>query len=43
MQGNTLREAKWPDEAIQCYTMCIQLQLLGSSASGAVARARQVR
>ena len=25
--GNALREAGRPDEAIQCYTACIQLQL----------------
>ena len=26
-QGNALREAGRPDEAVACYTACIQLQL----------------
>ena len=34
--GNALREAGRPDEAIQCYTACIQLQL-GRPPSGAEA------
>ena len=34
--GNALREAGRPDEAIACYTACIQLQLQrpGAAASG---------
>jgi tetratricopeptide (TPR) repeat protein len=34
--GNALREAGRPDEAIACYTACIQLQLQrpGAGASG---------
>ncbi len=34
--GNALREAGRPDEAIACYTACIQLQLQRPHTSGGV-------
>lgn len=38
--GNALREANRPDEAIACYTMCIQLQFARPH-NAALARAMQ--
>ena len=38
--GNALREASRPDEAIACYTMCIQLQFARPH-NAALARAMQ--
>ena len=39
--GNALREASRPDEAIACYTMCIQLQFARPQ-NAQMARAMQV-
>ena len=39
--GNALREANRMEEAMQCYTLCIQLQLKGPP-TGQAARAAQV-
>ena len=39
--GNALREANRMEEAMQCYTMCIQLQLRGPQ-TGSAARSSQV-
>ena len=34
--GNALREAGRPDEAVACYTACIQLQLQHPAAPGTI-------